>query len=206
MTADTFPLVCVGGSAVEIDAYTELLVSLPVDLGVAVVIIDNLNTVPQLLHDTLPGYTKMPVVSITDGLPVRPDCVFILPDGGDLHVLDGKFRIKPTSKPTGWPDVITVFLHSLSRHWHGKLVAVILAGYDGDGAAALRDVKGVVGITIAQKVDTARQQDMPLTAIAGGYIDLVLPIDEIAKEITRIARSVPLGVSPASVTTVAPLL
>ena len=92
---------------------------------------------------------------------------------------------------------------ALARH---KLVAIILAGYDGDGAAALRDVKGVVGITIAQKVDTARQQDMPLTAIAGGYIDLVLPIDEIAKEITRIARSVPLGVSPASVTTVAPLL
>lgn len=198
-------MVCVGGSAVEMDAYTTLMVGLPVDLGVAVVIIDNLNTVPHLLHDTLPGYTKMPVISITDGMPVQPDCVFILADGGDLHVLDGKFQIRPTSKPTGWPDVITVFLRSLTRHWHGKLIAVILAGYDGDGEAALRDVKGVVGITIAQKPDTARQQDMPLTAIAGGYIDLVLSIDDIAKEIIRIARSVPRDLRPASATTVAPL-
>jgi len=46
---------------------------------------------------------------------------------------------------------------------------------------------------------------MPLTAIAGGYIDLVLSIDDIAKEIIRIARSVPRDLRPASATTVAPL-
>jgi chemotaxis response regulator CheB len=188
--AMNFPVVCVGGSAVEMDAYTELLGSLPIDLGIAIVIIDNLNTVPDLLRDTLPKCTKIPIEWITDGLTVAPDRVFILPPFGDLHVRDGKFRIRPKSKPTGWPDVITIFLRSLSANWSGKLVAVILAGYDGDGAAALRDVKEVVGVTIAQRVDTARQTDMPLTAIASGYIDLVLPIEDIAKEIIRIARAV----------------
>jgi two-component system chemotaxis response regulator CheB len=187
--AMTYPLVCMGGSAVEIDTYRELLSNMPADLGVAIVIIDNLNTVPGLLQDALPKYTKMPVEWIKDGMAIQPDRVFILHEGGDLHVLDGRFRITPKSKPTGWPDVITVFLRSLSLHWHGKLVAVILAGYDGDGAAALRDIKEVVGITIAQKVETARQQDMPLSAIASGYVDLVLPIEDIAKEIVRIARS-----------------
>ena len=177
----------------EMATYVELLGNLPIDLGIAIVIIDNLNTVPNLLCEKLPKCTKIPVVWITDGLPLTPDRVFILGAVGDLYIHDGKFRITPTSKPTGWPDVVTIFLRSLSAHWRGKLVAVILAGYDGDGAAALRDVKEVVGITIAQRVDTARQTDMPLTAIASGYIDLVLTIEDIGKEIIRIARAVSQG-------------
>jgi two-component system chemotaxis response regulator CheB len=30
-----------------------------------------------------------------------------------------------------------VFLHSFAQHYNGKLVAVIVSGYDGDEAAAL---------------------------------------------------------------------
>ena len=55
-------------------------------------------------------------------------------------MLDGEFRLKPISKPRGWPDVITVFLRSLTEHWAGQLIAVIVSGYHGDGAAGtLRD-------------------------------------------------------------------
>ena len=57
--------------------------------------------------------------------------------------------------------MITVFLRSLTQHWGGKLIAVIVSGYDGDGAAALCGIKEVGGITIAQKPDTAGQPDMP---------------------------------------------
>jgi len=53
--------------------------------------------------------------------------VFIIPEQRDLHVLDGEFRLKPISKPRGSPDVITVFLRSLTEYWDGKLIAVILA-------------------------------------------------------------------------------
>jgi chemotaxis response regulator CheB len=93
----------------------------------------------------------MPVEKITEGLHVRPNCVFLLEQDKDLHVLDGFFRLKSVSKPTGWTDVITVFLRSLTEHWRGQIVAVILSGLDGDGAAALRGIKEVGGITIAQR-------------------------------------------------------
>jgi chemotaxis response regulator CheB len=83
--------------------------------------------------------------------------------------------------------VITVFLRSLTRHWDGKLIAVIVSGYDGDGAAALCGIRDVGGITIAQKPETARQPDMPGSAIASGCIDFVLSPEDIAKEIVRIA-------------------
>ncbi|HWR73697.1 MAG TPA: chemotaxis protein CheB [Nitrospirota bacterium] len=187
--AHDFPVVCVGGSAGGLDAYTRLLRHLPADMGVAVVIVNHLRTVATLLHEILPRFTKMPVELITERLDIEPDHVFIIPEQRDLHVLDGEFRLKPISKPRGWPDVITVFLRSLTQHWDGKLVAVIVSGYDGDGAAALCGIQQVGGITIAQKLETAGQPDMPESAIATGCIDFVLSPENIAQEIVRIARA-----------------
>jgi chemotaxis response regulator CheB len=183
-----FPVVCVGGSAGGLDAYIRLLRNLPADLGVAVVIVNHLRTVATRLHEILPSYTTMPVELITEKLLIRPNHVFIIPEQRDLHVLNGEFRLRPISKPRGWPDVITVFLRSLTKHWDGKLVAVIVSGYDGDGAAALCGIKEVGGITIAQKLDTAGQSDMPESAIASGCVDFVLSPEDIAQELAQIAR------------------
>ena len=82
--------------------------------------------------------------------------------------------------------MITVFLRSLTSCWEGKLIAVIVSGYDGDGAAALCGIKEVGGITIAQKLSTAIQPDMPESAIDSGCIDFVLSPEEIAKKIVQI--------------------
>jgi len=187
--AKNFPVVCVGGSAGGLDAYIRLLRHLPADLGVAVVIVNHLRTVATRLHEILPRFTAMPVELITEKLVIRPNHVFIIPEQRDLHVLRGEFRLKPISKPRGWPDVITVFLRSLTQHWDGKLIAVIVSGYDGDGAAALCGIKEAGGITIAQKLDTAGQPDMPESAIASGCVDFVLSPEDIAQEIARIART-----------------
>ena len=185
-----FPVVCVGGSAGGLDAYIRLLRNLPVDMDVAIVIVNHVTRQATMLHKILPHYTKMPVELITERLLIEPNHVFIIPEQRDLHVLDGEFRLKPISKPRGWPDVITVFLSSLTQNWDGKLIAVIVSGYDGDGAAALCGIKEVGGITIAQKLDTAGQPDMSESAMATGCIDFVLSPENIAHEIVRIARAV----------------
>ena len=187
--AKDFPVVCVGGSAGGLDAYTRLLRYLPADMGVAIVIVNHLRTVATRLHEILPHFTEMPVELITESLLIEPNHVFIIPEKRDLHVFEGEFRLKPISKPRGWPDVITVFLRSLTKNWNGKLIAVIVSGYDGDGSAALCGIKEVGGITIAQKLDTAKQPDMPESAIESGCIDFVLSPEDIAREIVRISHT-----------------
>src|ERR1700677_4305877 len=187
--AKDFPVVCVGGSAGGLDAYVRLLRHLPPDMGVAIVIVNHLRIVATRLHEILPRHTKMPVELITEGLVIQPNYVYIIPAQRDLHVLDGEFRLKPISKPRGWPDVFTVFLRSLTEHWSGKLIAVIVSGYDGDGAEALCGIKEAGGTTIAQKPDTAGQPDMPRSAIATGCIDFVLSPEDIAREIVRIGAT-----------------
>lgn len=185
-----FPVVCVGGSAGGLDAYIRLLRHLPADLGVAIVIVNHVRTLATRLHEILPHFTGMPVELITERLLIQPDRVFIIPEQRDLHVLNGEFRLKPISKPRGWSDVITVFLQSLTQHWDGKLIAVIVSGYDGDGAAALCGIREVGGTTIAQRPDTARQPDMPESAIVSGCIDFILSPEDIATQVMRIARAV----------------
>ena len=183
-----FAVVCVGGSAGGLDAYTRLLENLPDDLGVAVVIVNHLRVVATQLHKILPRYTKMPVELIAEGMDLRPNRVFIIPSQRDLHVLDKEFRLKPISKPRGWPDVITVFLRSLAEHWNGKIIAVVVSGYDGDGAEAMCRIQEIGGITIAQKPASAVQPDMPESAIETGCIDFILTPEDIAKKISEIMR------------------
>jgi chemotaxis response regulator CheB len=183
-----FPVVCVGGSAGGLDAYIRLLKNLPVDMGVAIVIVNHLRKVATYLHEILPKHTGMPVELISEKLDIKPNHVFIIPEKRDLHVLNGEFRLKPISKPWGWPNVITIFMRSLSENWDGKLIAVIVSGFDGDGSDALRDIKDAGGITIAQKPETAAQPDMPETAIDSGCIDFVLSPEQIAHQIIKIAH------------------
>jgi len=83
---------------------------------------------------------------------------------------------------------LSVFLNSLAQHWKGELIAIIVSGYDGDGAAALRSIKEVGGVTIAQNFATAGQPDMPESAIVIGCIDFVLSPEDIALAIVCIGR------------------
>jgi two-component system chemotaxis response regulator CheB len=184
-----FPIVCVGGSSADVDAYTLLLRNLRPDLGIAIVIVNHLSLLNDRLLQELPNFTTMPVEPITDGLSILRNRVYLSAEDRDLHVQEGVFRLKLLSKPTGWPDVITVFLDSLAKHWNGKLIAVIYSGYDGDGAVALRCVKEAGGVVMARKAEATEQPDMPLSAVATGFVDFILSIEDIAKEIERIALS-----------------
>ncbi len=184
-----FPIVCVGGSAGRFDAYVRLLQNLPSDLGVDIVIVNHMRTVATYLHELLTKHTTMPVELIKERLDIQPNRLFVIPENRDLHIRGDEFRLKPISKPRGWPNVITVFLRSLTTNWDGQLIAVIVSGLDSDGAEALCDIKEAGGIAFAQKPDTATLPDMPESAIASGCLDFILSPGEIAKEIKRIANA-----------------
>ena len=96
-----FPVVCVGGSAGGLDAYIRLLQNLPSDMGVAIVIVNHITSMPTHLHEVLPRFTTMPVDLITERLQIEPNRIFIIPENRDPHVLNGEFHLKPISKPRG---------------------------------------------------------------------------------------------------------
>ena len=188
-TNDDLSVVCFGASAGGFEAYCTILSLLPADTGLAFIIVHHQPADGKsLLVEILPRFTKMPVVLLADGEIVKADHVYVVPAGMQVIMAGDVFRISPLSERTGWPKNISIFLLSLADDRQKRAVAVILSGFDSDGAAALKPIKDAGGIVIAQDFQTAQQPDMPQSAVKTGCVDFLLSPAEIADKIRRIGE------------------
>jgi len=188
-TNDDLSVVCFGASVGGFEACCTILSLLPADTGLAFIIVHHQPADGKsLLVEVLPHFTKMPVVLLADGEIVKADHVYVVPAGMQVIMAGDAFRISPLSERTGWPKNITIFLLSLADNRQKRAVAVILSGFDSDGAAALKPIKDAGGIVIAQDFQTAQQPDMPRSAVKTGCVDFLLSPAEIADEIRRIGE------------------
>ena len=188
-TNDDLSVVCFGASAGGFEAYCTILSLLPADTGLAFIIVHHQPADGKsLLVELLPRFTEMPVVLLADGDIVKADHVYVVPDGMQVTMAGDAFRISPLSERTGWPKNISIFLQSLAADRQKRAVAVILSGFDSDGAAALKSIKDAGGIVIAQSFQTAQQPDMPQSAVKTGCVDFLLSPAGIADEIRRIGE------------------
>ena len=64
-----------------------------------------------------------------------------------------------------------------------RAVGVVLTGMGTDGREGLKLIKERGGFTIAQNQATSMIFGMPKAAIESGYVDKVIPLDDIADEI-----------------------
>ena len=65
---------------------------------------------------------------------------------------------------------------------------MILSGTGSDGTLGLEEIKAAGGITFAQDESSAKYPGMPQSAARSGCVDLVLPPDQIARELARIGQ------------------
>jgi two-component system chemotaxis response regulator CheB len=192
--ADPLSIVCFGASAGGLDAYRTILSNLPSNTGLAFVIVHHQPAEGRsLLIEILPHVTQMPVVLIADREFVKADHVYVVPAGQQVTMEGDRFHIAPLSKVSGWPKNISIFLQTLADDTRKRAIAVILSGYDSDGAAALQSIKDEGGIVIAQDFQTAKQPDMPKSAVRTGCVDYVLSPPDIAVQLVRIANERKLG-------------
>jgi two-component system CheB/CheR fusion protein len=177
-----------GASAGGLEAYTEVLRSLPPDTGMAFVQVQHLDPKREsLLVDLLAKYTSMAVTQARHGEPVVPNRVYVIPPNANLEITSGVLRL--TERPPG-PRLnmpVDCFLRSLAQDLGERAIGVILSGASSDGSLGIEAVKGAGGITLAQD-QTAKYDGMPTSAIATGCVDFVLPPEGIAGELARIAK------------------
>jgi chemotaxis response regulator CheB len=186
--ADRLSVVCFGASAGGLDAYRTILSLLPADTGLAFIIVHHQPAEGKsLLVEILPYVTRMPVVLVVDGEIVKANHVYVVPAGMQVTMDGNSFRLAPLLKVSGWPKNISIFLKTLADDRKKRAIAVILSGFDSDGAAALKSIKDEGGIVIAQEFDTAKQPDMPESAVKTGCVDYLLSPPEIADKLRRIA-------------------
>lgn len=183
-TDDHLSVVCFGASAGGFEAYRTILSLLSADTGMAYIIVHHQAADGKsLLVEILPRTTGMPVVLLADGERVRANHVYVVPAGMQVTMDGDVFRLAPLVKPPGWPKNISIFLQSLAEDRQKRAIVVILSGFDSDGAAALQAIKAAGGIVFAQKFETAKQPDMPKSAVKTGCVDRLLSPSEIAAQL-----------------------
>ncbi|MDH5259177.1 MAG: chemotaxis protein CheR, partial [Gammaproteobacteria bacterium] len=184
----SFPIVGIGASAGGYEACSQLLKYLPVDTGMAFIIVQHLHPEHEsALTELLSRTTSMPVVEITDSVLVEPNSVYIIPPNAELEIFHGKLQLSMRDRTI--PHLpIDHFMRSLADDQGSKAIGIILSGTASDGVMGLKAIKAGGGITISQNEASAKYKGMPHSAIAAGCVDMILPPDKMAMELAYIAH------------------
>ena len=189
-----FLVAAIGASAGGLEAFSRVVGEIPADAPLALVLVQHLAREQQsLLAELLARRTALTVVEARDEMPIQVGHAYIIPADAHMTVSDGQLRLSPRPKGAGGVQVDLLF-RSLAENYREKAVGVVLSGGATDGAAGLGEIKAAGGFTIAQHPDDAQESGMPRAAIAAGAADVVLPAEQIAAELLRLA-ALPVFVS-----------
>lgn len=187
--AKPFPVVVIGSSAGGLEATTELLEGLEIDLGMAYVVISHLAPDHEsMLPELLQKRTAMPVQPVVDGLRLRPDHVYVIPPNANMGIVDGILTLrKPRSVAKKGFHPINEFMIALAEAYQMNAIGIVLSGTANDGTLGLKAIKAGGGWTFAQD-DSAKFSDMPWHAQETGAVDFVMPPAAIAAELALLRR------------------
>ncbi|HEX7779343.1 MAG TPA: chemotaxis protein CheB, partial [Vicinamibacterales bacterium] len=180
-------IVAVGASAGGLEAFSQVLEHLHRKPDIAFIFVQHLS--PQhssALPELLGPKTNLPVVQATNGIVIEPNRVYVIPPNVHMDVVDGRLHLLPRPTDRSQFTPIDFFFQSVARWARDRAIGVVLSGTASDGAAGIREIKTLGGITIVQKPETARHDGMPRAAIATGMVDLVLTPEEIADNLSRV--------------------
>src|SRR5262245_34432464 len=191
-------VVAVGASAGGLEAFSQVLETVAKGSDLAFVFIQHLS--PQhtsALPELLRAKTTLNVSQAASGTRIEAGNVYVIPPNVHMEVLDGELHLlpRPTDRTQFTP--IDFFLQSLARWAQDRAIGVILSGTASDGAAGIREIKALGGITIAQTPETAKHDGMPRAAIATGMVDLVLTPSAIGEHLNHVRRHPYLVRDPA---------
>jgi two-component system CheB/CheR fusion protein len=203
--AAPFPIVGIGASAggfAAIEAFLRAM-SPEAQTAIALVIVQHLSPDHvSILAELLNRFTQMTVSEAEDGVEIKPGCAYIIPPNREMAVQGGRLQLFELTSLHRVRHSIDFFFRSLAADQRERSICVILSGTGSDGTLGLRAVKGEGGMVMAQTPESTEFDGMPSSAIATGFVDLVLPPAEMPAHLmayaTRIAQrsDLPAALAP----------
>ena len=179
-------IVAMGASAGGLEAFERFLARMPVDSGLALVLVPHLDARHKsAMTELLQRRTAMPVVEIADGMTPERNRVHVIPPNATLTIERGTLRIRTPRSPG---NTIDAFFRSLAEDQQENAIGVILSGSGSDGTLGIKAIEEHGGLTLAQASLSSRFESMPDSAVATGLVDFVLAVEDMPAKLVEYAK------------------
>ena len=183
-----FTIVGIGASAGGLEAFTQLLNTLPATTGMAFVLVQHLDPAHESqLPDILSHATIMPVRQAIEAMAIEPNSVYVIPPNSNITVAGKAIHLTPRVPHTMNLPIDGLF-ESLASAQGKNSIGVVLSGNGADGSHGLKAIKSQGGITFVQTESSAQFSGMPHSALASSAADFVLSPAQIAQELAAISQ------------------
>lgn len=182
-------VVGIGASAGGLEALQEFFRNMPVNSGMAFVVIQHLSPdYKSLMDELLARYTSMPISIITDGVVIVPDHIYLIPPRRNVVIYQGKLLLEDQSLRKGLNLPVDIFFRSLALERGKNAIGVILSGTGSDGTLGTRAIKENGGMIMVQDEESAKFDGMPRSSIATGLVDYILPPDKMPEALDNYVK------------------
>jgi two-component system chemotaxis response regulator CheB len=188
-------IVVIGASTGGPKSLKQIIQSIPGEIPAAFLIIQHMpKGFTKSLSERLDFESLISVKEAGDGDEIRAGFAYVAP--GDYQMLikkdkNDKLIIEITDDPPqrGHKPSVNVTLKSLFETGFKNIVTVILTGMGSDGSEGIKTIKQKSrGFIIAQDEKSSIVFGMPKAAISTGFVDKIVPLELIAKEITDVVE------------------
>jgi two-component system, chemotaxis family, protein-glutamate methylesterase/glutaminase len=179
------PVVALVTSAGGLNALTKVIARLPADLPAAVLVVQHLDPErTSSLASILGRYTALRVHPAHNDDPLEAGTVLVAPPAHHLLVTSAARigLIESGKVPPARPSA-DLLLATLAVTCGPRALAVVLTGMGTDAQAGIRAIRHCGGTVFAQNEATAEFFGMPGAAIDTGFVDAVLPLDELGEAV-----------------------
>lgn len=183
-------VLAIGSSTGGPNALGAVLSRLAADFPVPVVITQHMPPMfTKLLAERLDLDAGLEVHEARGGEALEPGHIYLAP--GDFHMVvrregvDVRLRLHQEPPENSCRPAVDVMLRSVVETYRAGTLAVVLTGMGQDGLRGCEAVRRAGGQILVQDAPTSVVWGMPGAVAKAGLADAVLPIEEVAGEITR---------------------
>jgi two-component system chemotaxis response regulator CheB len=168
----------------------KLLAELPPDFPAPLAVVQHINSA---FADSLVGWlqatSRLKVKVAKDGDLLTPGTVLVAPATGHLVVASrGRVSVVPGEPRDGHCPSASTLLESAAKVYGRRAVGLIFTGMGNDGVDGLAAIKAAGGRTLAQSQESCVVFGMPQAAIARNVVDHIVPGDDMAAALVKLAR------------------
>lgn len=184
-------VVGIGASAGGLEALSSLVAGLPKDNNTAYVLAQHLSpTHKTMLVDLLSRETTLHIKDAENKEVLSSDIFYITPPNNNIEINENNEIILSAPEKHSFlpkPSVNQLFI-SIAEQKKDKAVGIILSGTGSDGAQGMRAINAEGGITIVQEPTSAKYDGMPMAALNGCSVDIVIESGLIGEELVALAN------------------